>query len=226
MSDVIRSPIVKRVAIKRTAILSNMSEYSGCLLCNGLECEGTRNSTLEVICVHKGQKYDWQELESQIWKLRDQKKFLRLIIEQDIPKEVLWAASYSEKNILQVNIDISQFKANFNWITRNVFLSSNCGLYVILFIYPIVPGVIKSYQVVEILNIFRNVIQFHTALKFSSNYEESNNPDFFIEENGRTVCNPDFIEEFMEIVNTYAVPKKMHITVCGETEDCTGLGGK
>lgn len=244
---ILRSPIVSRTAIyKRVACCSSQIKCENCkLCCEFTDCSGKRyvsqdsSETSEFYRVIYVPKYydDWESLEAQIWELSDKKVYLRLIIDRDIPKEILWAASYSEKNIFQININMIDFDNNIEWVQNLVALSGNCGLYMVLFLYPIVPDLVKTYHVIDILDMFRNVVHFHTTLKFSE-ISNINEVDGYLNFNGSPVstsyliktengwkCNPEYLKSFLDIVNLYAIPRKISVSICGEAEDCTGLGG-
>lgn len=247
-SIVSRSPVVSRTAIfNRTPCFVQPIHCDSCALCHSYkDCSGYKyvdanssESSDFYRVIHVDETYtDWEELTAKIWELSDQGVYLRFIIDKAVPKEVLWAVSYSERNVLQININMLKFEENVKWAQKLVSIAGNCGMYVVLFLHPIIPDLVKSYQVVDILDRFRNTVYFHTTLKFSEiiGVKES---DGYLNFNGTPVSTkylertPDgwrgtteYMKKFMELVNSYAIPRKMSVSICGEIEDCTGLGGR
>lgn len=233
----IRKPIISRTAIyQRITCCSDHIKYEGCNLCNSSPCKGSSKNTLEVMYITQGNN-NWDDIINKIWSFHDEGKFLRLIIDTEIPKEVLWAASYSEKNIFQVNINMIELNSNIDWIRKLVFMSGNCGLYVVLFLYPIIPDLVKTYHVIDVIDMFRNVVQFHVNLKFGV-FTKVQESEEYINFNSIPVsikhlkkcedsweCTPEYLKNFLDIVNLYAIPRKISVGICGENTDCTGLGG-
>ena len=242
-----RKPIVSRTAIyNRIACCSNLVSYQTCQLCSKFQdCAGKlyvdKNSIepkeyYRVIHVPSDFE-DWETLESEIWELNDQQVYLRLVIDRNVPDRILWATSYSERNVLQINVNMMYLDENFLWIQKLMAMAGNCGLYSLLFLYPIVPELVKTYHVIEVLDCFRNAGYHHTTLKFCefSNCEEI---DGYINFNGIPVstrylerietgwkCTSEYLTLFLNKVNLYAIPRKISVTICGRTDDCTGLGG-
>ena len=146
-----RKPIISRTAIyHRVACYSQCVNYESCKLCNSLyDCNNkeyvspnSKSSSEKDRVIYVSEDYtDWEELEQSIWELSTSKVYLRLIIDTEIPDRVLWASSYSEKNILQINLNMLKFEKNLPWVQKLMSMAGNCGLYTLLFLYPIVPTV-------------------------------------------------------------------------------------
>lgn len=247
-----RIPIVSRKSIiSRTAIYDRVACFSehvvceGCNLCeNPCDCSGNKydndlNSDTEYMkVIHVDESYeDWDCLESQIWSLQDKGVYLRLIIDKEVPKEIIWATSYSEKNVIQINVNMIYFDNHIEWVQRLIYLSGNCGLYTVLFLYPIIPEIVKTYHVVEILDIFRNIVHFHVNLKFSeiTNVNESEgylnfngipiSTKYLVKTNNGWTCSETYLNKFLDIVNIYAKPRKISVSICGTDNNCIGMGG-
>lgn len=118
-----------------------------------------------------------------------------------------------------------------------MFMSVNCGLYVVLFLYPIIPDLVKTYHIIDVIDMFRNVVHFHVNLKFVE-FKNAQECGGYINFNGIPVstknlysyqgiwkCSESYMNEFMEIVKLYTNPRKISVGVCGEDSNCTGLGG-
>lgn len=243
-----RKPIISRTAIyHRVACYSQCVNYESCKLCNSLyDCNNkeyvslnSKSSSEKYRVIYVSEDYtDWEELEQSIWELSTSKVYLRLIIDTEIPDRVLWASSYSEKNILQINLNMLKFEKNLPWVQKLMSMAGNCGLYTLLFLYPIVPGLVKTYHVIEALDCMKNSGYHHTTLKFCDIKGCIEN-EGYINFNGEPIntkylqkvgdstwkCTPEYLNAFLDKVNIYAIPRKISVSICGNTEDCTGLGG-
>lgn len=243
-----RKAIFHRTAIfRRIALCTQNVSYENCRLCTQVsDCQGQeylwacdeyyeKKDVYRVLYV-SSLDCDWVAIEAQIWNLENKGLLLRLIIDRDIPDRVLWAASYSAKNIFQVNINMIDLEKNLSWIQRLVSLAGNCGLYSVLFLYPIIPGLVKSYDVLEVIDNFRNAGYHHITLKFGeiTNCDEV---DGYLNFGGTPVstryltqtsqgtweCTKEYLKLFTEKIQVYTIPRKVSISVCG-CGDCTGLG--
>ena len=243
-----RKPIISRTAIyHRVACCSQLVKCETCKLCSEYQdCQGniycseqSEESDKIYRVIHVDESYsDWDELEAKIWDLDRQKVFLRLIIDREIPDRILWATSYSAKNVLQLNVNMIYLDDSLPWVQKLMFMSGNCGLYCVLFLYPIVPDLLKTYHVIDVIDNFRNTGYHHTTLKFSE-FTECKEVDGYLNFNGKPVstkfltktdaggwkCTDDYLKKFLDKVNLYAIPRKMSVSICGISKDCTGLGG-
>ncbi len=241
-----RKPIISRTAIyHRVACCSKLVNYESCKLCSSYKdcndaqfCTEGSEETLELYrVIYISDSCDWEELEARIWDLDNKKVNLRLITDVELPDRVMWAASYSAKNIFQININMIQLDDSISWIQKLMSISSNCGLYCVLFLYPIIPDLVKTYHVIEILDNFRNAGYHHTTLKFG---ELTNCEEFegYLNFNGKPIstrfltktesgwkCTEEYLRSFLDKVNLYTIPRKMSVSICGISENCTGLGG-
>ena len=234
-----RHSIYHRVAIVRRKPCCNPVSWSKCILCTGsADCSGNvynQKSSVKLLNVPVGFS-DWEELERQIWKLQHQNYNLRLVTEQVMPKEIMWAASFSEQNIVQMNLNLMRMKSELDWVSQLMSLSNRCGMYSVLCLNPIVPGVVKTYQVINILDRLRGLGHFHTNLKFCEipsdipvyngiiNFNGYLTSIRFLEKTSQGwKCKPEFIQEFTEKVQLFSEPRKLSLQVCGSESNCTGL---
>lgn len=233
---------IHRTAVfPRTPISLSLNKFQSCRLCSSFtDCLGNQysgNSVYSVLHVDKNFE-DWDTLESLIWDCKDSGKLLRLIIDKKIPKNVLWASSYDALNILQVTVNMLELPDNLVWIRELIHLANNCGLYVVLFLNSIVPTVVKTYQVIDIMDMVRNCGHHNFAINFAQ-FERCKSSDGFVNFNGHPVptkylektklgwkCSQQFIEDFVSKINCYVIPRKVSMSVCGTLQDCTGLGDR
>lgn len=248
-----RVPIVRRTAIyPRKACYSKEVECKTCKLCTeNCDCngkpfvhipdsqEGSGNSDVyKIIYLSSGVEHDWDEIEGMIWQLDEQKELLRLIIDVPIPQKVLWAASYNARNILQINVDMLHYgERAANWIRQLVFNADKCGVYSVLFIHPIIPDVVRTYQVLDIIHELRNHKYVQFDLKFGE-FEGIEEVDGYLNFNGKPIsskyliknsqgfwqCTEEYLDLFLNKVQIYTVARNIPVVICGMTEDCTGLG--
>lgn len=247
-----RNPIVRRTAIyPRKACFSQEVSCKTCKLCTeNCDCNGKpfvhisdsqkgsgSDDIYKIIYLSAEIEHDWDEVESMIWQLDEQKALLRLITDVDIPQKILWAASYDAKNILQINVDMLHYGKVAHWVRKLVFNADKCGVYSVLFIHPIIPDVVKTYQVLELMHDMRNHKYVHFDLKFGE-FEGINEIDGYLNFNGKPVsnrylvknsqglwqCTEEYLNLFLKKIQIYTEARNISVAICGITEDCTGLG--
>lgn len=243
-----RIPVMNRTAIyQRVAQGSVPIEYSSCKLCKSYDdCSGyiyaepEQSLVLNAPNIHHRKIYipkyfeDWDGLKMTLRALNLLHVNVRVITDIELPTDIIWALSYSTFNIVQVNVDMVDNK-DLGWIGNTFALTDKCGVYSILFLYPLIPTITKTYHVIELIDNFKNLCN-HVSLKFIDL------PDLEVKENhlnfyGTAVpvkylqktktgysCNEAYIKKFMEIIKSYTTPRKISISVCNYGEDCTGLG--
>lgn len=242
-TSIIRNPIVDRYAISSIPV-----EYKGCDLCLGCKsCSGYEygepETSQELNCdltkyrlIYVDKDFeDWDEL---LWKIKVAnvlKTNIRLVLDKEPPRSVIYGLVYSPMNIVQMNIDILHTDDYLSWVGYVLSLCENCGVFSILFLNPVVPTIIKTYHVIQIIDNFRN-LSSHIAIRFS---DFPNLPviDGYINFNGKAVpikylektdngfvCNELYIEKFMSMVKIYTIPRKMSLSVCNTNTDCSGIG--
>ena len=140
---------------------------------------------------------DWTRLEQSIWEYYKQGVFLTLITDRELPERIVWAASYSENNILQINLNISV--QNFPWVQKLIHLSNNCGLFTQV-CFKSVTTQIKVHQVIDTLDRIYNSGSYEVILDFKNLVIEN-------------VTN--YIQSFLYVVNLYCAPRKIlvHISI-------------
>lgn len=239
-----RLPILNRVPIiQRHPVYSRFSWEKCCLCSSNVDCSGRKFSRLSskvlksCVSVYVSKKFNnWKHLENQLWKLGTQGVPLRLITEVNLPKEVVWAASYSSDNVVQINLNMMEYNNEIKWVDNLMSVLNRCGVYCVLCLNPIVPGVVKTYHVVELLARLRNHGKFHVNLKFCRVQGELFKSSGWINFNGNPIpekwmvnhqgvweCTPEFQHQFLEKVQLYSLPKKLSVSICGTDNNCTGL---
>lgn len=246
-----RIPIVHRTAIyPRKACFSKQVDCATCRLCTeNNDCNGNpfvhfpdsqgsgKSDVYKIIHLSDEVEHDWEEVEDLIWQLDAEKALMRLIIDVDIPQKILWAASYNAKNVIQINVNMLKYSADLGWVREIVFNANKCGAYVVLFIHPIIPDVVKTYDVLNLIHDMRNHSHVHFNLKFGE-FEGIEEIDGYLNFNGHPVsseylvknsqgrwqCTEEYLQLFTERLKIYTDARKVSIAVCGMTNDCTGLG--
>lgn len=247
-----RQPIVRGVAIfHRVAIFPRKPCCSGvdwkrCKLCSQFEdCVGNSfiPAEIEDLDTEKtrlirviNEFEDWESIEQQLWRLSAQGTIVRLVTDVELPKEIIWAASYSEKNIIQINFDMTQRKKGMKWIDKTMSIANRCGVYCVLCFHPIVPGYTMTYQVIEVIDQCKSHGYFHVNLKFceiTGNVIES---DGWLNFNGHVIpvkymektsdgweCTQEYKQLFLSKIQLFTKPKKLSVSVCSNENECTGL---
>lgn len=238
-----RFPIIQRVPIFHRKPCCSGVQWAKCRLCSHSEdCAGnkfvspenTESVGLYRLIYIASDFDDWDNLEQSIWSLSNQGVLLRLITDKEMPKEIIWAASYSEKNVVQLNLNMMQFKHEITWIEKLMSIANKCGVYCVLCINPIVPGVTRTYHVIDILDRLQKKGYFHVNLKFCEIPDSIISCDNWMNFNGYLLparymkhtqsgweCSSEFKQKFMSKIQLFTVPLKISISACGE-HDCTG----
>lgn len=213
-----RQPICSRVNLKN------------CSLCSGsTDCSGSNGFT--VLHVNSGFT-DWEALEKTIWDSRSSKSNLKLVVNSvELPRELIWAISYSEKNIIHINLDMTRYKYEIDGVDRMMSVSNRCGAYCVVCLQPIIPTITKIYDVLSVLSRLENKGRFNVNLLFAeavgaipekggwSNLNGSVIPSRWFTK-GKTT--QEFKDTFLSVLKIYTEPRNININVCYETNDCNG----
>lgn len=246
-----RTPIIHRTAIyPRKACYSKEVNCKTCKLCTeNCDCNGkifvrvpdsqveSGTDEYKIIYLSSEVEHNWEEIEDMVWQLDDEKALLRLITDVEIPQKILWAASYNAKNILQINVDMLHYSKSANWIRQLVFNADKCGVYCVLFVYPIIPDVVRTYDVLDLIHDLRNHRYVHFDLKFGE-FEGIDEVEGYLNFNGKPVsskyltrnpqrlwqCTEEYLNLFLSKVQIYTGARNISVAICGVTDDCTGLG--
>lgn len=207
------------------------------------------NTFVSVDCVDKPEESrmiqvfngfdDWDSLEQQIWELSAQGVILRLVTDIKLPKEIVWAASYSEKNIIQINLDMTQRRIELDWVDKLMSVANRCGVYCVLCLHPIVPGIVRTYHVLEVINRIKGKGHFHVNLKFceiTGHIIEDNgwmnfngqllSTKYMSQNQGEWECSQEYKQLFLKKIQLFTTPKRISVSICSENTDCTGLNKK
>lgn len=247
-----RIPIIHRTAIyPRKACYSKQVNCKTCKLCTeNQDCKGKQfvqvpdsqvesgnDDVYKIIYLSEGVEHDWDEIENMIWQLDEQKALLRLITDINIPQRILWDASYNAQNIFQINVDMLHYQRVASWVRQLVFESDKCGVYCVLFVHPIVPDVVRTYDVLDLMHDMRNHKHVHFDLKFGE-FEDIDEVDGYLNFNGKPVsskyltknpqglwqCTEEYLNLFLSKIQIYTEARNISVAICGVADDCTGLG--
>lgn len=223
-TTIIRKPI----KVKRSPAYSHETKFKTCELCYGHRgCCNYFDVKHHVMYVPVDY-VDWNDLEIKIWEYRQQGHFIRLVIDRDIPSSILWAISYDHRNLLQVNIDL--YQEYLSWIPNLAHAAERCGLYFVFVLHPIVPEFIKVSNVLHVIDSIRSIPHCSIMLKFAE-FKNSGrlSTNTHININGKVIakdavkqykpgvwgCTETFKHEFYRLVQEYAVPQHINVSVCG-----------
>lgn len=173
--------------------------------------------TPESIVVIPSTYRSWEELLNMIHKFSVNTTILKIVTERDLPKEVVWAVSYSEKNVIQVNINMLKYAEELDWIDRLMVLMNKCGMYCVLNLSHVVPGMVFTYNVIEILDRIYRRCMFHTQIVFECESKDvilggSRVKSEFLQKTAKGwKCTEEFTQAFLAKVQCFAAPKKIYV---------------
>lgn len=167
-----RTPVKRHSIFNRVPLTSVKTEYQGCQL-YGCNCENCVSE--QEFCEWDAdvEKYDFhtfrliriseildEDAESELIKKIHYVKslgcYIRLITDVELPNGVLFALGYNPLNVVQFNINIMETSEEvLRSMKTSIFTADNCGLYVALMLYPIIPEVTHTSGILELLNSFR-----------------------------------------------------------------------
>lgn len=209
-----RSPIVD---IHRSP-LGATANFNTCNLCYGKKscCKdfGVKHDVLYV----NSNFDDWSNLEIKIWACRSKGHYVRLVVDKNIPSSILWASAYDQNNILQINIDL--FSNLEPWIPNLAYAADRCGLYFVLMVYPIIPGITKISSIIQRIDPIRAIPHCLIMLKFAEFLSKDSPSTALIKskinhmlDNGN--CTPEYKLHVHDTIQRYAVPQNLIVEVCG-----------
>lgn len=237
-----RVPTVKRIPIvSRSPISLSNIDFEGCVLCSeGCGCNGANycsastvrgdNPTdFRLIRIFEGDYPDeyWMDIIDSIEFVKQQSCNIRMISDVAIPNEVLFSLGYSPFNVAQYNLNVFD-KKSIKGIRESLLTSTNCGIYTSLLLYPIMPEVTKSYDIIELLSSLQyscRTLCFR-FLELPDEYVESQGfynvnghlvPSKYMEHvEDKIVCNDYFKENFCTIMTRYMEPRKVSCSLCND----------
>lgn len=177
---------------------------TSCKLCTStIDCNNTDYKDLEYEVIYINKDYtDWDELIKKIIAIKENNKFIRLILDKGVPKEVLWEISYSEKNLIQLNIDMNELKYFIIWARTILKTMLACGVYFSFFLYNIEPSNTQIHEIIELISRVNQVTNFHLNLKFKED---------------TTSIYRDRVYKTLQI---YTELKGISLQVCGTNNNC------
>lgn len=248
LRELYRDPIAEQIddkvrsairSVSREPVLPLVPYIPKCGLCTEVaSCSGMvaqPEQASEVVFVPESYD-DWDTLKQQISVLKDQNVPLRLVMERKVPKRILWMASYSDKNVFQVNVNLLQVSKDVEkslaWAERVMILANRCGVYCVVMLHPVVPGVVSSYHAIAAIDRLKGHGLFQTVIRFCEIVGQCERKGEYLDYNGVGIkasymvktttgwkCSNYFKSLFMNIVQQYAAPRKLNVSVCEGQSD-------
>lgn len=217
-----------RIRVKRRP-LSGTVCFQSCNLCyTGVNCCPHISSCCHPIIIPSDYVY-WSKVLIQIQQYQDNNDTIRIITERSLPNEVIWAAVYSEKNVLQANINLFQDWEQIKWAIALAHKAEKCGVECVLVVYPILPLQTKLSQVIQILDAINTCKHCKVMIRFGEfiNYGLPIHSGF-IKLRGCDIplslvnrikgdlwgCTDDFKSQFMKYLRFYADVSNIDVQVC------------
>lgn len=232
-----RIPLVTQRAVVDRKAVGQPITWSKCKLSTAGEFPPCCTNINQMVIDVPKDCDNWRELEGTIWNAQSQSRTIRLVVHDKVPEDILFAASYSDKNVTQVNINMTQLSSYYSWLDKLMSLANRCGMWVVLYLHPIVPEIVTASQVVGLIDRFRIFGQYHINLQFCelpSSVEEA--APGFINFQGYALptkylvrtedgwkCSERFISQFLSDVKVYTSLCKISVHACGGNGDCSGL---
>lgn len=171
---------------------------------------------------------EWEHLAIRIRELQNAQRYLRLVIDCPVPKEILWNLSYSDKNILQINVDAND--TDVDWVRKSMAIANRCGMYVVLYLGSIMPIHTPLLKVLSILDQCKGYGKFHVVLNFfkmrpveysdvfSINYKGSIIPkEYLCLHDQELSCSDTYTHKFLIGVQIYTTLRNIPVYI----QDCT-----
>lgn len=230
MAEVKRTPI----HAVRAPLSSKLTHFQSCELCYGKEncCTNAYATGDDQVVLVAGTEFtDWDGLSQSIQDARNQGKYTRLIVDQPVPDDILWAASYDHRNVLQINVDIQQDMEQLIWTTNLAHAAERCGLFFVFMVYPILPGRIHPHHVLMIIDTIRSIPHCVVMLRFALFKDTGQlSSDEYLYVNGAAVpkeclskvgdywsCTDEYKHSFMSKIFPYTRFRRIDTMICGGT---------
>lgn len=217
-----------RIRVKRRP-LSGTVHFQSCNLCHkGVNCCPHISSHCYLVLIPKDYVY-WSKVLVQIQQHQDNNDTIRVITERALPNEVIWTVAYSEKNILQANVNIFQDWEQLKWAIALAHKAERCGVEYVLVIYPVLPLQTKLSQVLQILDAINSCRHCRVMIRFGEfiNYGLPIQSGFIKLRGCETPlslvnqikgdlwgCTDDFKSQFMEYLKFYADANNVDVHMC------------
>lgn len=168
---------------------------------------------------------DQMSLIPEIEALEKAKKFLRLVTDVPLNRELVTAVAYSPYNILQHTIDLSKSDYMFEDMKDSLYLAGNYGVYTTALIAPIIPGVVKISKILGVINrIAPACLYFCLKFMVAASTKKVNgvylingypvSEEYLVETEDGVACSEKFITYCVDTIAAYTIPKKINVCVC------------
>jgi hypothetical protein len=232
-----RTPIITRVPVlcDRNSFAVEYEDSIRCRLCNSCkDCSGCEYYAIEdnlsevedyrKFVVLRADEFTEDELIKEIFLIETSGKYIRMLTSKPMSQEVIKSFAYSPYNVIQFNLDLTKPDS----LSDSIYFASKCGLLISLYLSPVIPTVIKASQVLSIIDHHTSVVDYFCIRFFKKPIELEceqlgefvtiNNtlvPSKFLEiKEEHLICSKDYTNKFLDIVNTYAKPRKINIVLC------------
>lgn len=230
-------PIIHRVPIyhrhpiyHRKPLYPEVSKFRTCELLYHTQSPCKKNNDKYIVrCTEVG--FDYDKVMNGISYGREHKKSTRLIVDFEVDERILWAASYADYNVLQINVFL--YKKDLSWVGRLAQIANKCGMIVVLFLFPIVPNRVFPHHVLKVIDMIKNLSSQYIMLRFAESKSKLIGWDNWLNINGKATnkkfiqvdhenwcCSSLFKEKFIKIIKEYTEPRKIPVGVCGDNKNC------
>ena len=218
-----RKPILSRKPVGNFSL--KKVRFRTCEMCyaNGL-CNKYIPEQLEVISICQ-KDVNFDDLEKIIWGVKDNNKIVKLITDREVPDNIIHAMSFDGKNVLQCNCFV--LSNNNKWVCSLANKAQICGLSVVVFVFPIIPDIVKPSHVVLILDMLKSLRNVRVMLGFAISTDEPVICENSVNVNGDAVylhnitinnkfweCAENYKNEFVSIIHKFSEPRDLKVCSC------------
>ena len=218
----------RKIRVKRRPLLSTV-RFQSCNLCyKKSNCCPHISSCCRPVVISKHYR-TWDKLLETLQRHQAKGNVIRVVTEQVLSNDIIWAMSYSELNVLQVNVDIQQDWESIKWAISMAHKAEKCGVECLLFIYPVLPPFVKTYHVLQLIDAINDCRHCKIMIRFGDfiNYGLFIQSGFIILRGNKIPlslvnridgdlwgCTEEFKSQFMEYLKFYADDNKIDVRAC------------
>ena len=230
-----RVPIITRVPVlcDRNSFAIESDDFMKCKLYHScVDCSGcnyyntddnfTDDEDYKKFVLVRADGVPENTLVENIESIEESGKYIRMLVSKSISQKVIMSLAYSPYNVLQFNLDLTKIGE----LSELMHFAKKCGLLISLYLSPVIPTVVKASQVLSIIDRYAFVVDFFCVrffkkpvdcdyLKEFVSINDVMVPSRFLElREKHLVCSEDYINKFLDLVNTYAKPRNLNIVLC------------
>lgn len=191
----------------------------------GETCDACSGSNGEYTVMILDADTDQDALVDRIWELSDAGKQIRLICTVRPNRDVLYAISALDRQILQLNIDLSAQSSLWQkWLGIVLDLANKCGVYVCILVTVVAPGVVLARKIIDLMartqgygrvGIMLRLLEFPDGVESPAVNGQPVDMSKMTLTDGVWKCSAEYSGQLLRLLCAYATPNRIQIGVCG-----------